>query len=162
MPSRGVKVNHIYYWSCSFQDPAAENQQVAVRYDPFDAGTAYAYIGRRWVECHSEHYALLHGRSEKELKLASSEIRRRHQRHAQGLAVTAKKLGAFLHSVEADEVLLMQRLRDREGQAPRSAMDGTAAIPPYPEKLGREEVTDDDRALEPEASVTGDEIYGEF
>ena len=161
MPGRGVKVNHIYYWSPSFQDPAAENQQVAVRYDPFDAGTAYAYIGRRWIECHSEHYALLQGRSEKELKLASGEIRRRQQRHAQGLAVTAKKLGTFLHSVEADEVLLMQRLRDREGQAPRSAISGTAAIPD-PGKLGREEVTDDDRAVEPDASVTGNEIYGEF
>ncbi|MGH7174396.1 MAG: Mu transposase C-terminal domain-containing protein, partial [Gemmataceae bacterium] len=104
----GVKINHIYYWSSSFQDPAIVNQRVPIRYDPFDAGTAYAYVGRRWVQCHSEHYALLHDRSEKELMLASCEIRRQKQQHANRFDVTAKRLGTFLHSVEADEAVLTQ------------------------------------------------------
>jgi hypothetical protein len=162
MPGRGVKVNHIYYWSGSFQDPSIENQQVPVRYDPFDAGTAYAYIGRRWVECHSEYYALFHGRSEKELMLASSEIRRRQQRHCQGLAVTAKRLGTFLHSVEADEGLLMQRLRDQEARTTRDSMATVPAMPPCTEKGGQEKSQRDYTAIEPAVSVTDDEVYGEF
>ena len=161
-PGRGVKVNHIYYWSGSFQDPAIENQRVPVRYDPFDVGTAYAYMGRHWVECHSEHYALLQGRSEKELMLASSEIRRRQQRHSQGLAMTAKKLGTFLHSVEADEALLMQRLRDQEARTTRDSMATVRATPPCSEKMGQKESQHDGIAIEPQVSVTDDEIYGEF
>jgi hypothetical protein len=159
---RGVKVNHIYYWSSSFQDPAVENQQVPVRYDPFDVGTAYAYIGQRWVECHSEYYAVFHGRSEKELMLASSEIRRRQQCHSRGLAVTAKKLGTFLHSVEADEVLLIQRLRDREAQTTRNTPAAVNAAPHCPEQPGQDTVPDNGISVEPDPSVTDAEIYGEF
>ena len=161
-PSRGVKVNYIYYWSGSFQDPAIEGQQVPVRYDPFDAGTAYAYVEGRWVECHSEYYALFHGRSEKELMLASNEIRRRQQRHSQGLAMTAKKLGIFLHSVEADEVLLTQRLRDQEAQATRNAGVNVPAAPACSEQPGQETALEDGIPVESEPSVTDAEIYGEF
>ena len=96
-PGRGVKINHIYCWSGSFQPPAVENQQVPIRYDPFDAGTAYAFIERRWVRCHSEYYIALHGHSEKELMIASNELRRRQQSHSQGLVITAKKLAGFLN-----------------------------------------------------------------
>jgi putative transposase len=161
-PSRGVKVNYIYYWSGSFQDPAIEGQQVPVRYDPFDAGTAYAYVEGRWVECHSEYYALFHGRSEKELMLASNEIRRRQQRHSQGLAMTAKKLGIFLHSVEADEVLLTQRLRDQEAQATRNAGVNVPAAPACSEQPGQETAPEDGIPVESAPSVTDAEIYGEF
>jgi putative transposase len=162
MPGRGVKINHIYYWSGNFQDPAVENQQVPVRYDPFDAGRAYAYTGRHWVECHSEYYAVFHGRSEKELMSTSSEIRRQQRCHSQGLALIAKRLGSFLHSVEAEEVLLMQRLRDREAQTTQNTVTALAAAPLYPEKLGREEAPDAEMVFDPEPPVTGDEIYGEF
>jgi hypothetical protein len=95
-PGRGVKINRIYYWSGSFQSPVVENQQVPIRYDPFDAGTAYAFVERRWVRCHSEYYTVLHGHSEKEIMVASNELRRRQQSHSQGLVITAKKLAGFL------------------------------------------------------------------
>ena len=48
-PGRGVKVNQIYYWSDPFRNPAVEGTCVAVRYDPFDAGAAYAFVERQWV-----------------------------------------------------------------------------------------------------------------
>ena len=117
---RGVKINHVYYWSAAFQVPGVANQQVPIRYDPFDVGTAYAFVDRQWVQCHSEYYAGLHGHSEKEIMIATHELRRRQQRHSQGFAITAKKLAGFLQSVEADEFLLAQRLRDQEAQATRS------------------------------------------
>jgi putative transposase len=41
-PGRGVMLHRIYYWAEAFRDPAVENRDVAIRYDPFDIGTAYA------------------------------------------------------------------------------------------------------------------------
>lgn len=160
---RGVKINHIYYWSSNFQDPGVVNQQIPVRYDPFDAGTAYAYVGRQWVECHSEYYALLHDHSERELMLASCEIRRRKQHDASEFAVTAKRLGTFLHSVEADEAVLIQRIRDQEGQAiwnPR--LTAVAAEPTYLNELGPKGLPDEDAPVDYGSPPEGDEIYGEF
>jgi transposase InsO family protein len=108
----GVKIHHIYYWAEAFLDPELERTRLPVRFDPFDAGIAYAFVKGRWVRCISEHYARFAGRSEREVQLASAELRRRNQRHAQQLTLTAQKLADFLVSIEAEEVLLEQRLRD--------------------------------------------------
>jgi transposase InsO family protein len=120
-PGKGIKINHVYYWSDAFRDPELEQRRVAVRYDPFDAGTAYAFCHSQWVRCLSEYYSALHGRSEREIMLASREIHKQHQRHgANRLNLNARMLAAFLESVEAQEVLLLQRARDRESAAMRS------------------------------------------
>ena len=116
-PGRGVRLHCIYYWSDVFVDPEAEGTQVPVRYDPFDAGVAYAYVKKRWVRCISEHYARFAGRSEREVQLASAELRRRQQRHGQHLRITARQLADFLASLEAEEVVLEQRLRDTEARS---------------------------------------------
>lgn len=117
---RGVRVNYLYYWCELFRDPEVEGKLVAVRYEPFDAGTAYAFVRGQWAECHSEFYTIFHGRSEKEVKLASTELHKRHQNHLQRVNVNARRLAEFLQSVEGDEVLLTQRLRDREGKTTRT------------------------------------------
>jgi putative transposase len=120
-PGRGLKVNHVYYWSDVFRDPECEGQHLQVRYDPFDAGTAYAFCRNQWVECHSEYYMVLHGRSEREMMLATEEIRKQHRMHsARRLNFNARMLAAFLESVEAQEALLVQRACDRESAAVRS------------------------------------------
>jgi putative transposase len=111
-PNQGVKINYIYYWSDAFRNPEVEKTRVDVRYDPFDAGLAYAYVDGRWVRCISEHYAAFKGRSEREIKLASEALRKKNQRHAQQFTLTARRLADFVTSVEAEEVLLEQRLRD--------------------------------------------------
>ena len=114
VPRLGVKINHLYYWSEAFVDPQVEGTQVPVRYDPFDAGLAYAFVKGRWVRCISEQHSRLAGRSEREIQLATAELRRRQTRHGQQLTVTARKLADFLASLEAEETLLEQRLRDAE------------------------------------------------
>jgi putative transposase len=106
VPGKGVQINYLYYWSDLFRDPEIEKQNIPVRYDPFDAGAAHAFVKGQWTECHSEHYAVFRGRSEKEIMLASQELRRIRQRHSQQFTVTAAKLAEFLESVEAEEVLL--------------------------------------------------------
>ena len=114
---RGMKVNHLYYWSEHFRNPTWETQQVPVRYDPFDAGTAYAFVDGQWVECHSEYYSVLHGHSEREVQLASEELRKRGENHSAQFVITARKLAEFLESVEVEEAILIQRLSDLEARS---------------------------------------------
>jgi putative transposase len=130
---KGVKINHIYYWSEAFCSPNVERKNVEVRYDPWNAGIAYAYVGGRWVECKSQYWAILRGRSERELMLATRELRRRQCLHTQEVfTVTARRLAEFLESLEAQEVLLEQRLRDQEARrilasVPRPATEALEA-----------------------------------
>lgn len=70
-----------------------------IRYDPFNIGIAYAFVRGKWVKCSSQYYVELQGRSEKELKLASIELRKRQQNHAQQSKVSAKNLAEFLKSI---------------------------------------------------------------
>src|SRR5260370_35947566 len=111
-PGRGVKLHYVYYWSDGFVDPEAEGTQLPVRYDPFDAGVAYAFVKKRWVRCISEHYARFARGSEREIQVATTELRRRQQLHGQRLPITARLLADFLASLEADEVELEQRLAE--------------------------------------------------
>lgn len=129
LPGRGVKIHHLYYWSESFRDPDIENKQLKVRYDPFDIGTAYALVKNRWVRCHSEYYAVFNGRSEKELLIATKELRAQKTHHSRQFTVSAKRLADFLQSVAAEESLLMQRLRDSEGRHVLNAINGEVAPP---------------------------------
>lgn len=116
VPGKGVKINHVFYWASALREPDVEASQVPVRYDPYDAGTAYAYVHKRWVQCISECYSNLHGKSERELMLATAELRRRAQKHTAQFTLTAKKLADFLACAEGDRILGAQRTRDREAK----------------------------------------------
>jgi len=159
MPSRGIKIHHIYYWCEAFRQ--IEGEVVPVRYDPFDAGTAYAFVRKQWLRCHSDCYGTLKGRSEREIMLATTELRRRYQNHSAAFHITARRLAEFMQSVEAEETLLMQRLRDGEsrtirlGTAPR-AEDGDAV-----DEQPALSVPDISVARQMEDETVG-ELYGEF
>ncbi len=114
IPGRGVKINNIYYWSELFRQPGLEETKVKVRYDPFNVGLAFAYVRGSWTECHSQYYSIFRHCSERELMIASAELRRRNARHSQRFNLTAVQLAKFLESVESEEILLKQRLADRE------------------------------------------------
>jgi transposase InsO family protein len=121
LPRLGVKINHLCYWSDAFLNPEVEMRQVPIRYDPFNAGVAYAFVQKHWVECISELYAVFAGRSEREIQLTTAELKKRKQLHGQRFSITARKLADFLTSLEAEEVLLEQRLRDFEAKEVLSA-----------------------------------------
>jgi transposase InsO family protein len=141
VPGKGAKINHVFYWAAALRDPEAEGMPVPVRYDPYDAGVAYVYVRNRWVQCVSEHYSALRGKSERELMLATAELRRRAQQHAGQFTVTAKKLADFLASAEGEHVLRVQRAKDREakgvltkiqvgpGELPGNTASSEAAVP---------------------------------
>lgn len=153
LPGKGVQIHYLYYWSDLFRNPEVEKQNVPVRYDPFDVGTAYAFVNGQWIECHSEHYVLFQGRSEKEIMLASHELRRIRQCHSHEFKVTAAKLAEFLESVEAEEALLEQRLSDHESRHLHSA-DSVSVNPPVAASSPTSTVT-------PRAQPTP-HIYGEM
>ncbi|MEX0268946.1 DDE-type integrase/transposase/recombinase [Leptolyngbyaceae cyanobacterium UHCC 1019] len=50
-PGRGVKIHTIYYWCHEFRHPDIERSVVEVKYDPFDAGIAYALVRGQWMQC---------------------------------------------------------------------------------------------------------------
>jgi transposase InsO family protein len=129
-PGRGIKVHYLYYWCEEFRDPSVEKSHVAIRYDPFDVGTVHTFVHNQWVECHSEYHSDFRGHSEREIMLATEEIRKRRRNHAERFPVSARKLAQFLHSVETDEKVLAQRLCDIESRRARSEIaTGPASIP---------------------------------
>jgi len=113
---RGVKIHAVYYWHDLFRDPLLAGQQVPVRYDPFDIGIAYVYVRARWIQCHSEHYTVLHGHSERERALATQRLRERARSHGQSFTSTARTLATFFAGVQTQEDMLEQRVRDAEGK----------------------------------------------
>jgi putative transposase len=163
IPGKGVQIHSIYYWSDLFRDPDVERSQVPVRYDPSDAGIAYAFVSNQWVECHSEYFVIFQGHSEREMRMASEELRRRNQQHSRARDITAKTLGEFLQSVETDEAVFAQRLRDQEVRAAwPTQRHGSAEREAEVARL-QQEAADENRPIIPPVSA-GEELitYGDF
>ncbi len=116
---RGVKINHIYYHHHALTDRAVVGTKVPVRYEPYDIGTAYAYVGRRWVRCRSEYYLEFRGHTERELRLVTEELRERQHGHPKARAITGRRLADLMAANEATESLLLQRRRDAEARGLR-------------------------------------------
>ena len=161
---KGVKINHLHYWSTTFRDPAIERTRVPVRYDPYDAGTAYAYVGNHWISCYAEHFSSFRGRSEREMMIAAAELRKRSQDHSREFKVTARRLADFVASVEAEESLLTQRLQDAAARrirqvdgAPSDQPEQTLTSPSQSEP----DATNSTPAIEP-CAVQQPELYEEY
>jgi hypothetical protein len=145
-----------------------------VRYDPFDLGTSYAYVQGRWVQCHSEHYLQLRGHSERELQIASAELRKRYQNHAGESAITAKRLATLLAEAQAHEEILIQRLHDLEARDVFAQMgdyrllqeeqDQTAFMPLSPESDDSADQlsTSDGTTVDEEEELENLEEYEEY
>jgi putative transposase len=112
--TRGVKINYLYYSCVALRLHTAFGQVVPVRYDPFNMGIAYVYINHRWHECQSEYYLIFKDLSEREMQIASEYLRAKHRMAGQHYPLNAKRLANFLVKTEADELLGLQRLRQRE------------------------------------------------
>jgi transposase InsO family protein len=162
-PGRGVKVHYLYYWCEAFRRADIEKTHVEVRYDPFDVGTAFAFVDGRWTECIGEYHHVFQGHSQKEVMLAAEELRQRRQNHAQRFPVTAKKLAELLKGTEITETILKQRIRDLEVARAYSdiRVGATGACLPTPSGSNSGASLDADNE-EPEDPPTAPEIYAEF
>jgi hypothetical protein len=61
------------------------------------------------------------------MMLATEELRRQARQHAHHTPLTARRLADFLVSVEAEQALLPQRLRDSEARAVLQRVQGRLA-----------------------------------
>jgi putative transposase len=104
--SRGIKINNFYYWHATMR--ITTGQEVAVRYDPYDIGTAYAFVKGQWVRCVSQFYAMLQGRSEKEITLITQEIMKRRSNHNGKIAINAQMVAAFIAETQGTELELKE------------------------------------------------------
>lgn len=124
-PGKGIKVNNIYYWCDDFRDPEIEKTAVDVKIDPFNVCLAYAYVRGHWRECTSDHYQFLQGRTEKELKVLSADLRQRKVGHAKRVEISDQELVQHLQSTQAMEgVLLQQRLQALENRTVLDLIEG--------------------------------------
>lgn len=119
-----VKINNISYWTKVFDRSEVKKTRVAIRYDPFDASVAYAYVNKKWETCISDYRHDFKGRSEREIQIASEELRQRNRRHGQQFNITQKSLALFLRTPEAAEILLTQRLCDAEAKRVLDTING--------------------------------------
>ena len=126
-PGKGIKLFAHWYWNDVFVAPALAHTHVPIRSDPFDIGVAYVFVQGQWITCQSEYYAQLHGRSERELQVITTELR--HAQHAdpQRQAQSMERLIAFWQRTEAHEQVLLQRMKDQESRPLREALHGPAA-----------------------------------
>ena len=107
----GVKVNYFY-----FNAPALHaylGKDVPVRYEPFDLGTAYAFVGGRWITLHSRFERLLRGLTERELEFLCTEYKKRYGDVARR-RLSDTKLAKFMEEVEKTEAFLQDRKRALE------------------------------------------------
>ena len=163
-PGKGIKIDNKYYWNQTFRDPNVSRTQVNVRYDPFNAGVAYAYVQGIWVECISEYYPLFRGRSEKEIQLATAELKKQMQNHASSYKIRCKQLAEFMASTEAEEALLTQRLKDSQNKEVFQILDGDLPnISPYSNsediELSNQDIKqNNDSTIEHKESINQDKL----
>jgi putative transposase len=86
----------------------------------------------KWARCVSDFAADFKGRSEKEIEIASHELRQRNKRHGQQFNINQKQLASLLRTADATEVLQMQRLHDSEVKSVLATIHG--------ERVDKEEI----------------------
>lgn len=115
--NHGIQFHYLLYWNDVFASPGVVGTKVKLRFDPFDISHIYVYVHNHWVECiTSSYYGQLHGHSEREIMLASAELREQNRDSHVRTPIDAKRLADFLAKIEAHESVLLQRQRDIENQ----------------------------------------------
>ncbi len=115
----------------------------------------------RWELCRSEYAAVFQGRSEKEVRIVTQEIRGRLRRSGERRAVNAKLIAKALRETTATEKRLKDTLRNEESHT-AMALSVSAAMP------GRSADSADESAPATPASAQGIwdnlklKIFGEF
>ena len=110
----GIVVDCIHYWHPDMRSETLRRQKVRVRVDPHDVAHVVAFINGRWVLCRSECFAELDGRSRRELRQASIELRQRRRGAAKRQAVRVQHLIPLLRELAQTEEGLRQLHRDAD------------------------------------------------
>lgn len=115
--NRGIQFHYLLYWNDVFASSGIAGTKVQLRFDPFDISHIYAFVHNHWIECITpSYYGLLHGHSEREIALASAELREQNRKSHVRTPIDARRLADFLAKIESHETVLLQRQRDIENQ----------------------------------------------
>jgi transposase InsO family protein len=120
----GFRLNYLDYWHESFLDPKVAGTTVPIRYDPWNAGIAYAFVDDGWVCCKSSYFTLFDGRTVAEITAASEELRKEKKDHASNRTVTAKRVAQFMKTVGERESSLLLAYQQKAGKAAAAIATG--------------------------------------
>ncbi len=123
-PQKGVHLNYLDYWSDAFLNPKFERKNVPVRFDPWDASIAYAFVDHQWVQCVSNHAREFKHRSIRAIQAASAELLKGHSNHERKRSITARQLADFMAKVGEREDVLVQRARELASRNAYSLLQG--------------------------------------
>ncbi len=116
----GIVVDNIRYWHPDMRASDLSHKKVPVRVDPHDIGHVVSFLRGRWVLCRSERATEFAGRSRRQHRMASLELRRRRRGDSARQAIRARHLGAMLRELAETEEGALQVQRDAER---REALD---------------------------------------
>ena len=111
---KGIEVLYNLYWQNQFRMPALLGKRLNTRIDPYDVSHVYAWRPdtRVWLDCISNHYELLRGRSWREIKILSKEIVEKARLGQKTPRMTVAIMAPFLSGVRRNEAAEEQRLKD--------------------------------------------------
>lgn len=115
-----VKVNYILYSCPEFVSERVQGADVPVRYDPDDSGHIHALVNGVLVECRANNYDVFALRSEREVEMASKEIRALDRQAGRTPTVSHSRLVEFFYQIQEHEDVLLQHKRDQEARRARA------------------------------------------
>jgi putative transposase len=124
MPGRGVNTRSIYYWNDLFALPKWERQKPFLKENPFDAGSIYAYLDKKWVQCLSQYHSVFKDMSTREIQIISMIIRQQRKHSSEDFKIDAKMIAEFyLKNADKEEILLQHR-KDEELRRSLTVIEG--------------------------------------
>jgi hypothetical protein len=113
---RGVKINYVFYTSRVLKKAGVYGKQVKVRFDPWNAAVAYAYINGRWETLYAppDLYNKLVNRSYKEIRALTEEFRQDKKLYGKNFNARVMEMAKQHASREQKEKIEKQRERDEQ------------------------------------------------
>lgn len=126
---RGVKINHIWYWSDKLRTPDQHGTAIDVRVDPWDVRIVFALVKNEWVRCHSKLKQQMSMYTEIEVRTAFEELAKKKGIKKKDL--TPERIAEWLMVMDASN--FDARLREEQSDA-RTIYEalGMAAVAPGP------------------------------
>src|SRR2546421_2880289 len=167
--NHGIQFHYLLYWNDVLASPGVVGTKLKLRFDPFDMSHVYVFVHNHWIECITQsHYGQLHGHSEREIVLASAEMRAQNRKSHTRLPIDAKRLADFLAKIEAHEAVLLQRQRDTENQIVVYRIEQKESVllqtkePVLPEAKSARASDDAAHSRFAPVDLTTLQVYGEF
>jgi putative transposase len=109
---RGVKVNHLWYWTDAFRSARIDGLSVPVRVDPWDVRFCYVLIGQDWHQCVCKLGMALRRLTRVELESYFEEMTKR--RGLQRRELTPERIGEWMQVL--DRHAFDQRLQKQQAE----------------------------------------------